>query len=197
MLIANGLEIPSKSIDSITADMIMLSSVGELIDCSDLILHDVQICPGASDRVCIINDYTFNTIYWELSNKAEKSGCVAVILFGNYVTLSDDEPCDSHHSFDHLGIPFVCISFNEGKALLENLNSKSIADVTSVPLGLLCATDTVSDRCSDKIPCHSSGEFCNFMRKVENGVYVEGWCEPCNEDPLYCYFDPSEISSVA
>lgn len=190
-LIANGKNISSISIASIMADTVNLNGSGALIDCSDLILHDVEICSGATGKVCLVHDYTLDTLYWQLTDKAESSGCTAIILFGNYRDVPQYEPCTAQHSFDHIGIPFVCVSYNDGKLLLNNIDPESMAEVHAGYLGLLCSPESINQRCSNAIPCNSDNEFCNFGRKVENGVYVEGWCTACPEDPLHCYFDPS------
>ena len=191
-LFVNQNEFNSEAISYIMSNTTNFYSSGELIDCSDLILHGVDVCPGASGRICVIHDYTLNTLYWQLTDKAERSGCSAVIVFGDYEHVPNHEPCASAHSYDHIGIPFVCISYNDGNLLLdEHISSTSIANVSTDYFWLLCSPDARGDQCSDSIPCVNSTDFCNYGRKVENGVYVEGWCRPCSEDPLYCYFDPN------
>jgi hypothetical protein len=194
MVTANEDEVPSHSISFIMANTTNLFGSGLLIDCSDLILAGVETCPGASGRVCLIHDYTLNTLYWQLTEKAERSGCSAVILFGDYANLPNNEPCVSQHSYDHLGIPFVCVSLHDGKILLNQHESQSESDVLTNYVSLFCQPDTSSSVCSNTIPCEADTDFCNFGRKVQNGVYVEGWCEPCQVDnPLYCYFDPGRF----
>ena len=186
--------IQSSHMGSIISNTTELLGTGNLIDCSDLILDEVNTCPRAAGRVCLVEDYTMNTLFWNLSNKAERSGCTAVIIFGDYSTFPSHKPCALSHSFDHLGIPFVCISFNDGKLLKkEALKSVASASVSTSYFGSICYDPSDSFRyCSHDVPC-LDGEFCDFQRKISqtgNGVYVDGHCTPCDQDPLYCYFDP-------
>ena len=191
-LVANEDEFESNSIFSITANTTNFYASGELIDCSSLILHGVEACPGAEGRVCLVHDYTQNTLYWQLTDKLERNGCSAVILYGDYETFASHEACQAQHSYDHIGIPFVCVSYNDGMLLLDQYASKHTAEVATDYYWLLCSPDPLLEKCSNTIPCSNDNDFCNFMRKVEDGVYVEGYCMPCSEDPLYCYFDPGE-----
>ena len=190
-LVANENEFETNPVLSITANATSFYASGELIDCSSLILHGVETCPGAEGRVCLVHDYTLNTLFWQLTDKLERNGCTAVILYGNYHDYLH-EPCQAQHSFDHIGIPFVCVSYNDGKLLLDQYVSNHIAEVATVYSWIVCAPDPEYEKCSNTIPCSNDNEFCNFMRKVVDGVYVEGYCVQCSEDPLYCYFDPGE-----
>ncbi|KAL3779349.1 hypothetical protein HJC23_007479 [Cyclotella cryptica] len=158
---SNGKEIPSNAIDAITSSMLEFNVTGSLKDCSGLILDEVDVCEGAAGHICLVEDYTFDTLFWQLTDKAEKSGCLAVIMFADYENFPDNEPCRARHSYDQLDIPFVCISYDEGTLLMkEHIDSESITDVSTNYLGLMC--------------------FADFPR----------WCEHCTEDPLFCYFDP-------
>lgn len=193
-LTAHGQNISSEAIDAITTNNVDLVGSGALIDCSDLVLQNVDICLGAEGKVCLIHDYTLDTLYWQLTDKAERSGCTAVVAFGDFLNYPNHEPCSLQHSFDHVNIPVVCISYNDGKVLLNSINSDSTAEVYSGYVGLLCPVEDYLEQCSKVIPCSSELDFCNYHRKVENGEYVEGWCQPCAEDPLYCYFDPRKCA---
>ena len=164
------------------------SASGVIFDCSDLVLHDVNLCEGAEGHICIVHDFTLNTVYWEASNKAEASGCVGIIIFNK---LSDV----GHHSYDEHRIPMLFVSYDDGMALLENkLGSTAIIYVNLMGLAWEPG-NSWGHTCSDIITCTNNGEFCPFDRTVVGGVYVEGWCWPCpldeNGDPdsIGCYFD--------
>jgi len=190
-LTTNGNDIQSNAIDAITSNTVEFNGTGSLKDCSALILDEVEVCEGAAGHICLVEDYTFNTLFWQLSEKAERSGCLAVIMFADYSNTPDNEPCRVSHSYAYLGIPFVCISYTDGKRLVkEHLDSESITVVSTNYLGLICFADNPRELCSNTIPCSSNTAFCNYEKRVVSGVYVEGSCDPCNEDPIFCYFDP-------
>lgn len=193
-LTANGKEIQSNAIDAITSNTVEFNRTGSLKDCSRLILDEVEVCEGAAGRVCLVEDYTFNTLFWQLTEKAERSGCVAVIMYADYSNAPENEPCRASHSYGYLGIPFVCVSYTDGKRLVkEHLHSDFMTVVSTNYLGLMCFADNHGELCSNTIPCSYNTAFCNYEKRVVNGLYVEGFCDPCNEDPIFCYFDPGSF----
>lgn len=173
----------------------MMSASGPLVDCSDLILADVHVCNGAQGSVCLIEDYTFDTLFFELSEKAERNGCVAIVKFADTPTFRT-----SQHSHDHLAIPFVDVRYEDGMRLRDE-KIGAVAHVQSELFGSSCypSFDTV---CSDELPCQEKNTYCNFRAVVEEGEYVEGYCRSCptdedgNPDPAGCYFSRERESSV-
>lgn len=185
-LIAHGQNISSQAIDAITTNTTDLFGSGALIDCSDLVLHNVEICTGADGKVCLIHDYTLDTLYWQLSDKAERSGCTAVVLFGDFLNHPDHEPCRLRHSFDHVNIPLVCISYNDGKTLLNSISSESKAEVYAGYTGLLCPVGDYLEQCSKVIPCSSDSDFCNYHRKVRELKLIDpSECSVSASDHLF------------
>jgi hypothetical protein len=85
---------------------------GPLIDCSELILRDVNTCPGAKNHVCLVEDFTSDTLFWDLSQKAEDNGCSAIIFIPS-------GGGGGQHSNDELAIPYVFVSDEAETALLK------------------------------------------------------------------------------
>lgn len=172
-----------------------MTASGPLVDCSDLILADVETCDNARGSVCLVEDYTFDTLFFELSEKAESNGCVAIIKFADTPTFRT-----SQHSHDRLGIPFVDVSYKDGRRLRDT-KLGSTARVASELYGSSCypSWDTA---CSDSLPCQESNTYCNFRAAVEDGEYVEGYCHECptdwkgDPDPAACFFSREQESSV-
>mmetsp|Transcript_24856 Transcript_24856/g.50855 ORF Transcript_24856/g.50855 Transcript_24856/m.50855 type:complete len:570 (+) Transcript_24856:272-1981(+) len=191
-LVIDDIEIPSDFMHLAIQESILAAS-GPIIDCSDLIRLGVDICIGARDKVCLVEANTKNIKYWDLSQKAEDSGCVALILNATY-NETNSKAC-GFHSYDELGIPFVCISSNDGRRIRTSTIGK-IASVEVNILGQACQKDSPRGSiCSEKIPCSGENEFCPYDKTVVDGEYIEGWCKPCpidgygNPSQLSCYFD--------
>mmetsp|Transcript_25638 Transcript_25638/g.33976 ORF Transcript_25638/g.33976 Transcript_25638/m.33976 type:complete len:828 (+) Transcript_25638:53-2536(+) len=199
-LSVDGEELTSEPIYSATQES-TLSASGPLVDCSDIILADVDICPDAEGSVCLVGYYTlgvriFGDLFYEISDKAEKSGCVAMIKFDLSSFIGG-----SHHSYDHLTIPFVSVGTNDGNHLKNN-KIGSTAHVGSEIWGSACYPSFDTIACNDKIPCQDADTYCDYSSVVQNGVYVEGECVECPKgeggepDPLGCYFERREASFI-
>ncbi len=191
-LVIDDVEIPSDFMHLAMQES-FLSASGVIIDCSDLIHLGVDICIGARDKVCLVEANTKNIKYWDLSQKAEDSGCVALILNAAY-NKSNSNAC-GFHSYDELGIPFVCISSHDGQRIRTSTIGK-MATVEVNILGQACQKDSPRGSiCSENIPCSGENEFCPFDKTVVDGKYIEGWCKSCpnggygNPSQLSCYFD--------
>ncbi|KAL7462531.1 hypothetical protein ACHAXS_002912 [Conticribra weissflogii] len=191
-LIVDGEEIPSDFMHLAIQEP-SLSASGTIIDCSDLIRLGEDKCIGAQGKICYVEADTKNINYWDLSQKAEDSGCVALILNATYNDKSANA-C-GFHSYDGLGIPFVCISSNDGK----HIKAKSAGKLSTVEVhifGQACQRDSHRGSiCSENIPCTGEKEFCPFDKTLVDGDYKEGWCTSCptegngNKSQLSCYFD--------
>jgi hypothetical protein len=180
-----------------TIQPISLSATGTVVDCSNLILNDEDICPGAEGAVCLVQDSSFNALPWVLSQKAEDSGCVAIIKFGR------SEAQGSGHANEHLAIPFVDIGNNNG-TYIKDQKLGSIARVQVGLLGSACYDPTTWYRndtiCTDQIGCDAN-QYCDFDYVVEDGEYTQGRCQQCptkegKPDPVACFFDTDGGSFV-
>mmetsp|Transcript_12998 Transcript_12998/g.25311 ORF Transcript_12998/g.25311 Transcript_12998/m.25311 type:complete len:832 (+) Transcript_12998:115-2610(+) len=194
-LIVEEKEIPSDFMHLAIQESYLAAS-GPITDCSDLVRHSVDKCIGAGGKVCLVDVSTRHIKYRELSQKAENSGCVAIILNATY---NNGRPiaCGSH-SYDELGVPFICISNNNTNYFQKDAIGKTAAIEVNI-LGQACHNNSNQGTiCSENVPCASKNEFCPFDRKVVNGDYEDGWCDRCpidgngNPVPLSCYFDFSE-----
>lgn len=180
-----------------------LSGSGPLVDCSDLILADVDFCPNANGSICLVYDRTLDTLFYDLSNKAEQNGCVAVVKFTDDLAIRV-----GHHWHDQLAIPFVEAGSEVGTYLMEK-KLGTLARVQSELWGSACYPSWDLSMCSDEMPCldsiYSSGvggirevkgedTYCNFNSVVRESVYLEGMCTACPTgldgelDPAGCFF---------
>ncbi len=189
-LLVNGEEISSDYMHYAIQDS-FLNASGSIVDCSQLVLSGEEECDGAEGKVCFVDDFTKDALYFEVSNKAETSGCIAIIFTAPYQVGYD---C-GYHSYDDLSIPFVCVSPEDGQRISGNHIGK-YATVEVEITGQACVNHmSYGTPCTEKAVCTSENEFCPFDRKVFDSEKVGGWCWPCpldergNPDPLYCYFD--------
>ena len=166
------------------------SASGVLHDCSDLILNPKNICPGAEGKICVIYFKQQFAITWQVSDQAEKSGCVGIVAF----ELNNIEVPMSH-SFDKLLIPYVYVAKEDGLKLLNEKIGKEAKLEVNV-FGGACYPTWESKKCSNSWPC-DTGEYCDFksVPSGEGNIYLQGNCIPCPQDengesdPLACYFD--------
>ena len=169
-----------------------VNASGPLIDCSNLILHDVYICQGAENHVCLVNDFTSDVLFWDLSQKAENNNCSAIIMFPSGGS-------GGQHSNDELSIPYVFVSDEYEKNLLKS----SIGQIVNIEVrisGSACMPSWniygMGDVCNEKLPCRGENEYCDFRKSVQDGKYIEGWCSSCPDDPAGCFFDRNSGSNV-
>ena len=198
-LVVDGEELESSPI-GLALQEPELSAFGPLVDCSDLVFSDVNACRNSEGSVCLIEDSTLDAFFHVLSDKAEKIGCVALVMFGNSTHVSGGV-----HFHDHLAIPFVEVGSDVGEYLREN-KLETIAHVGSKTLGSSCYPSWDVASCSDVMPCLDSivswgqgdvdgkDTYCDFTAVVREGEYVEGLCEACpigpagEPDPAGCFF---------
>ncbi|KAL3798970.1 hypothetical protein HJC23_005109 [Cyclotella cryptica] len=172
---------------------------GPLTECSNLILKDVHTCPGENNHVCLVEDLTGDIILWDLSQKAEANGCIAILMLDSGVSWGGQD------SNGKLNIPFVFVSDEEEKRLLK----KNIGEVVHVEIqvfGSACVPSWdiygTGDVCTESLPCPSENEYCNYQKTVQDGKYIGGWCSRCpmtengDSDPSGCFFDRSLKSNV-
>eukprot|EP00804_Cyclotella_cryptica_P009017 CCRYP_003126-RD/>CCRYP_003126-RD protein AED:0.03 eAED:0.03 QI:237/1/1/1/1/0.75/4/1482/616 len=190
LLNVNGNDIPNFPIP-VAVQKLYQNVSGPLIDCSNLLLESENVCPGADGHVCII-DYSIlgesevRKPEWQLSNAAEKNGCVAIISNDDFIA----------HYFDVLEIPFVRVNKEDGKKLLKDEHS-SVAQVEMEVFGNICTLNL--NKCNVKLPCGES-EYCYFHDVVVDGVYTEGVCYICPKfengepDPAGCFFDRAKFA---
>jgi len=182
----NGLEIPSYPILGAIRKSYQNVS-GPLIDCSNFLLVNDDVCSGAEGKVCIV-DYSVlgesevGKLNWQLSNVAEENGCVALVTFGAY----------GWYDFDDLAIPFLIV-VNESD-WWYSLKSKhdSMAQVEVQLFGSTCVVAYFD--CNSKLPCGES-EYCDYADVVLDDKFTEGICAACptfnngEPDPAGCFFD--------
>jgi hypothetical protein len=171
---------------------------GSLMDCSNLILHGVDTCPGAKNHVCLVEDFTADTLFWDLSQKAEDNGCTAIIMLPSGGS-------GGQHSNDELAIPYVFVSDEEEKELLKSSIGKDV-NVGIQIFGSACVPSWgiwgLGAPCNKRLPCAGENEYCDYRKTVKDGEYVEGWCTSCpvfedgTPDPAGCFFDRSAGSNV-
>jgi hypothetical protein len=147
-----------------------------------LILDPKTTCPGAQGKICLIHFKEQFAIPFQVSDQAEKSGCLGVIAF----IEPYEHPFSNSNS--ELLIPYTYIPIEEGKKLLEN-KIGATAEIQVDIFGAGCYPAWESDMCSLTWPC-TEGTFCDFNSvPLENDQYSEGYCRPCPEDHVRCYFD--------
>ena len=191
-ILVDGKELNSTRPISNAIQSSYINASGPLIDCSNLILHDVFTCEGAENHVCLVNDFTSDVLFWDLSQKAEKNNCSAIIMFPSAGS-------GGQHSNDELAIPYVFVSNEDEKNLLKN----SIGQVVNIEViisGSACLPSWnmygLGDVCIDELPCRGENEYCDFRKTVQDGKYIEGWCSNCPDDPAGCFFDRNRGSNV-
>lgn len=195
-LTVNGEEIRSDYMHYATQDLLQRAS-GPIVDCSKLILNGVEECngvdgKGVEGKVCFIDDFANDALYWKVSTKATANGCIAIIISAaNF--FQDGYGC-GYHSYTNLSIPYVCVSHEDGHRIRGN----HIGEYASVQVGITgqaCVNYMpFGNLCTEKVVC-SENEFCPLDRNVVDSEDVVGWCWPCpldargDPDPLVCYFD--------
>lgn len=185
----NGLYLQSNKPISNAIQSNYMTARGPLMDCSKLILSGVDTCVGAKDHVCMVEDFTSDVLFWDLSEKAERNGCVAILYFpsaGN----------SGQHSNDELKIPFIFVSEETEKQLLKSRIGKMV-EVEVQVFGSACMPSWsvygYGDLCSEKLPCKEN-EYCDIRKTVKDGVYIDGWCAKCpttdqgEPDSAGCFF---------
>ncbi|KAL3776736.1 hypothetical protein HJC23_005397 [Cyclotella cryptica] len=191
-LTVNGTEIPSSPIAAAIQKSYQNVS-GTLIDCSHLLLENEDECPGAEGRVCIVDpsilrNYQVAELPWELSDAAEKNGCVAIIAIDIYFW----------HDFDKLAIPFIIVSKEYAKQWLAS-DVDAVAQIEVQLFGSTCTRNTFS--CNTKLPC-GDNEFCHYLDVVIDDEYTEGHCDVCPKfdngepDPSRCFFDQDDYWDI-
>ncbi|KAL7545981.1 hypothetical protein ACHAWF_009330, partial [Thalassiosira exigua] len=164
------------------------SVVAPLVDCSDLVLDKVDICPGAKDSICLIQDLTEGTFNHKIAKKCEDSGGLAMVQFYYEERNPNDVPADAWFILP-ANIPGITISLNSGIALKEK-KLGSLANVTTYSAGAQCWT---GQYCSTKVPCIEEDSFCKFG---DEGMDEGLWCEDCPEDPHKCYFSTAGVGPL-
>eukprot|EP00751_Fragilariopsis_kerguelensis_P044044 CAMPEP_0170991074 /NCGR_PEP_ID=MMETSP0736-20130129/8886_1 /TAXON_ID=186038 /ORGANISM="Fragilariopsis kerguelensis, Strain L26-C5" /LENGTH=796 /DNA_ID=CAMNT_0011416181 /DNA_START=106 /DNA_END=2497 /DNA_ORIENTATION=- len=155
------------------------TAVAPLVDCSDLVLDKVEICPNANNSICLVHDIA----------AVEDSGGLAMVLYYSDTDyVSDDIPGDGFFSAP-INIPAIQIAYNTGVALKEN-KLGSVANVTTYNHGTSCWVDQY---CSSTVLCMDDDMYCKFTAPDQD----EGiWCNPCPEDPVDCFFPEKGIPRV-
>ncbi|KAL7488284.1 hypothetical protein ACHAW6_013868 [Cyclotella cf. meneghiniana] len=184
----DGVPILSQPIDSATQTS-RTTVFGPLYDCSNLILDPKTTCAGADGKICLIEFKQQFAIPWQVSNQAEQSGCAGIIAFIDHY----DSPM--YHSNSELLIPYVYIPIEEGRKLLKN-KIGATAKIKVEIFGAGCWPGWDSNMCSLSWPC-DGGNFCEYNsvpiehenHLEESVLYSEGYCRPCPENPVACYFD--------
>ncbi|KAL3801630.1 hypothetical protein HJC23_013135 [Cyclotella cryptica] len=183
-----GEPILSQPIDSAIQASHMTAS-GPIHDCSNLILDPKATCLEAEGKICLIEYTEQFAIPWQASNQAELSGCAGVLAF--------IEPYDGPmaNSNSKLMIPYAYIPIEEGRKLLKNKIGET-AKIQVDIFGAGCYPAWESNMCSATWSCND-GHFCEFNSvPIENESdpnesdrFSEGYCRPCPENPVLCYFD--------
>eukprot|EP00956_Cyclotella_meneghiniana_P020113 scaffold35102_cov20-Cyclotella_meneghiniana.AAC.1 len=157
--------------------------IAPIVDCSNLALDQVNLCPAANNSICLVNAGRFNDpiLTVKIVNKCEQSGGLAALVYNELDASSDDVPGVIVISVP-LTIPSAYISYNDGNAITQS-KLGSPANVTVYDAGTKCASSNIY--CSETIPCTNENEFCRFP---SNGRERGIGCFPCPEDPLDCYF---------
>jgi hypothetical protein len=149
----------------------------------------------SSGKICIVYFEEQFALHWQVSNQAEKSGCVGLIFYrpGFY-----DSPFS--HADSLLLIPIVYVTYEEGTKIKNKLGN---ATIHTENFGSACYPPypgDASNKCDAGWPC-DDGQFCEFNSiPVETGSgivfeYEAGYCRPCPEDeegnpqPIACFFD--------
>jgi hypothetical protein len=184
-LTVNGNEIPSSPID-FSIQKSYQNASGPLIDCSNLLLENEDVCPGAEGHVCIVDSSILGEskvaiFEWELSNVAEENGCVAIVEIGGF----------GWHDSDTLAIPFILVDVSDRMILLKS-EPNAVAQIDAQLFGTECSYNYFD--CNSKLPC-GEGNYCYFWDVIVDNVYTEGACQRCptfddgEPDPAGCFFD--------
>mmetsp|Transcript_148 Transcript_148/g.181 ORF Transcript_148/g.181 Transcript_148/m.181 type:complete len:948 (-) Transcript_148:263-3106(-) len=193
-LFVDGEPILSHPIDGAKQD-VHQNATGALHDCTVLTLDSNNICPGAEGKICVVDFKVQYALIWQVSDQAEKSGCVGVIAFypGEY-----ESPY--YHSNSELLIPYVLVSDEDGTNFLNNIGANAAIEVNV--FGGACYPNNIGDgqTCNKEWRC-LGGDFCEYQSdpvfNEEWGFrYSSGTCRPCpvdvdtgDSDPWSCYFD--------
>eukprot|EP00956_Cyclotella_meneghiniana_P035613 scaffold116398_cov30-Cyclotella_meneghiniana.AAC.1 len=171
-------------------------ATGALHNCTVLALDPKSTCDGAEGKICVVKFGDENTNPWiaQVTNQAERSGCVGVIAFVTF----DVEFFPSHWNAELL-IPSVWVSQEDG-AMLLNEKMGEIANVKVDVYGAGCFShwgwSEGARLCNDEAPCNSEN-FCNSAAydRGEEQFGSDGYCFPCPRDasgaihPMSCYFE--------
>ena len=189
-LFIDGEDIVSKPIDS-AVQASYQTATGDLHDCSMLPFNPKSICPGAGGKICLIDKQS--SYAYQLSNQAEKSGCVGVVAFD-----SIDDVYPHSNSDSQLLIPYVYIGKEDGLNLQNRIGSATQIQVNVFGAG--CYPSFESNRCNQQSRCEQ-GSYCLFHNAPdsENNMYTEGHCRLCpirfdEPDPMDCIYFPSQDS---
>ena len=189
-LFIDGEVIDSKPIDS-AVQASHQTATGDLHDCLMLSLDVNNICPGAKGKMCLIDKR--GSYAYHLSNQAEKSGCVGVVVFDS---IDDDSPHSNSDS--QLLIPYVYIAKKDSLSIQNKIGS--IAHIQVEVFGAGCYPSFESNRCNQQSRC-KDGSYCSFhyAPDSESNMYTEGHCRLCplrfeEPDPMDCIYSPSQDS---
>jgi hypothetical protein len=168
----NGEHIPSQPIGNAMQSSYQ-SAEGELYDCSSLILDSSATCEGAEGKLCLIYYEEQFALTFQVSNQAEKSGCIGIVAF-----LIEDTETPIAHSDDELLIPYVYVTNAHGMNLLNNGIGSTVKVEVNV-YGAGCYPGWESNMCSATWPCEED-TYCNFNSapEGEGDLYTEGYCIP-------------------
>lgn len=173
---------------------------GQLVDCTNLVHVEETSCNNNTDvsgKVCLVNDFTRNTLYVDVVHKCTSLGGSAVIFYGDFSPrTSNDDPWTGSLGWQGSFIPSVSISYNDGKRLHEE-RLGSVAQVNTSDVGDACFKNQF---CSDILPCvgTNDGSYCDY--KWSGGE--EGFCRACptddegNPSPLSCFFSIEDWGKV-
>ena len=197
------MSIPSQPISSAIQSPVRHVS-GALHNCSNLALHPENTCSGAEGKICVVGFAELAVWHSKLSNQAENSGCIGLIVS---INNGDELPLPSHSNSELL-IPFVYISRKDGVNILDSEIGKT-AEVEVDILGVSCYPRQNSAKeallCNHRLPC-DVGNFCEYNAvPISEDQYEEGYCVPCPEDaygkihPFSCLVnvhDPDTVQNI-
>mmetsp|Transcript_16015 Transcript_16015/g.34843 ORF Transcript_16015/g.34843 Transcript_16015/m.34843 type:complete len:900 (-) Transcript_16015:27-2726(-) len=191
-----------------------------LVDCTNLIHDDEVTCSsssstdddggsdGATGRICLVNDYTKNTLYIAVVRKCTILGGVGVIFYGDYSPRTpNNTPWTGSLGYDSEmpDIPSVSVSYDDGMRLAEELEEEEEKEGTGTVVLRINTTDVGEacikrQFCSEDVPCSGSSadRYCDY--KWSGGT--EGFCRDCpvddedNPDPRPCFFSIQDWGAV-
>jgi hypothetical protein len=144
--------------------------------------------------VCIVYFKEQFAFSWQVSNQAEKSGCVGLIFYRQVY-----ESPFSHYNSPTL-IPIIYVLYEEGVKITNKLGN---ATIHTEVFGTSCYPPwpgSYASLCDADWPCNA-GDYCNYNSvPIETGSsvvfeYESGYCIPCPTDeqgtprPIGCFFD--------
>ena len=166
---------------------------GPLIDCTDLLLVNKFLCPGAEDHVCFFDASGMSPdesrTLRDLYQVAKSNGCIAMVVYNTRFGID----------YEMLTIPFVTLS--ERGNLQGMLEEGSRVQVQTV--GTVCVASSIDTDCTNSGLNCGDNEYCGFSHISKQ--YTEGTCTKCptfengEPDPSGCFWDtriPEEYGRI-